>query len=122
MSTNFILVGLPTAHERELDDTDEHIIVAAVTDRQKARTIESILATASAADTITISIKNDSGTVFRYTDGLDLTKNNDYHKTNHLRLLKPGERITAEVSVGVSWISITTVDTPIQMNAMRPPA
>jgi hypothetical protein len=118
MSTNYILMGLPTSHERELDDTDEHIIVAAVDDRQKARIIESILVTASAADTITISVKDGSGTVFQYAIGTDVDENNDYHKVNHLRILKPGQRITAEASVGVSWISITTVDNVIQKNTL----
>lgn len=114
MTTNFLLVGLPETKERHLTDGAEHTIVAPVTGRQQARSIESILVTATASDTITIRVRNNSGVVFAYATDTPVTVSNDYHKINHLRILKPEEWITAEAGTGTLWIGITTVNTPIQ--------
>lgn len=115
MSSFYGLQGKLTAHEVELDDTSEQVVVAAITGREQSRVIESIYVSASNGETVTIAIKASSTVRFLFAQGQPFDESTPIHIVNHPRVLKPGEQITVTAGTGgLAWVSIITVDLPIQ--------
>jgi hypothetical protein len=118
MSSFYGLQGKLTAHEGELDDTSEKVVVAAKDERNQSRVIESIYLSASGAETITIAVKEGATVRFLYAQDQPLDADTPIHIINHPRVLKPGEQITVTAGTGaLAWVSIITVDLTIQQGS-----